>query len=121
MSDKIVMPRGLRKKWLAALRSGKYKQGQGCLYNPDDKSFCCLGVLNHIALKGNVEVVEHEPDDDYYLEKGDFLELPSREFCTTFNIDMPDHMQESLVTMNDDGRCSFVEIADYIEEHSRGR
>jgi hypothetical protein len=121
MSDEIVMPSGLRKKWLAALRSGEYKQGQGCLYRPDDKSFCCLGVLNHIALKGNVEVVANDFDSDDYLQKGDFLEVPSREFYTAFKIDMPGHKQNSLINMNDGSRCSFVEIADYIEEHSRGR
>jgi hypothetical protein len=32
-------------KWAKALRSGKYKQGFGKLYNKDTKRYCCLGVL----------------------------------------------------------------------------
>jgi hypothetical protein len=31
--------------WLAALRSGEYKQGRGTLCNAYDNSYCCLGVL----------------------------------------------------------------------------
>jgi hypothetical protein len=37
----------LKAKWLAALRSGKYQQGEGAL-NKDGK-FCCLGVLCDVA------------------------------------------------------------------------
>lgn len=33
-------------KWLKALRSGDYKQGNGHLKTADNK-FCCLGVLQH--------------------------------------------------------------------------
>lgn len=33
----------IKEQWVAALRSGKYKQGTGYL-NRDGK-FCCLGVL----------------------------------------------------------------------------
>ena len=33
-----------RKKWVAALRSGKYKQGKGQLYDNLDEKYCCLGV-----------------------------------------------------------------------------
>lgn len=37
----------IKEKWLAALKSGKYKQGKHalCRTNDDEKSFCCLGVL----------------------------------------------------------------------------
>ena len=50
------MDRTIRDKWVAALRSGKYKQGRGALrvaggsYNHEapesnEDRFCCLGVL----------------------------------------------------------------------------
>ena len=34
------------KKWVAALRSGEYRQGRGWLHlhTPEDDSYCCLGV-----------------------------------------------------------------------------
>ena len=38
----------LKAKWVAALRSGDYKQGQHYLKTPDD-TYCCLGVLCEIA------------------------------------------------------------------------
>ncbi len=33
----------IKKLWVDALRSGEFKQGEGCL--KDDDKFCCLGVL----------------------------------------------------------------------------
>lgn len=35
----------LKAQWLAALRSGKYEQGQGMLRQPIDGTFCATGVL----------------------------------------------------------------------------
>lgn len=34
----------VKKEWIAALRSGDYRQGRGQLRS-EDNSFCCLGVL----------------------------------------------------------------------------
>jgi len=52
------MNKRLRDRWIAALRSGKYKQGNGALKSndPDDPEsaqyyFCCLGVLREIDPK----------------------------------------------------------------------
>ena len=42
------MDKRIKKKWVDALRSGKYKQGQGRLKGVDD-TYCCLGVLCKIA------------------------------------------------------------------------
>ena len=41
------MNKELKEKWLTALRSGEYAQGNGALRKPGDAkdSFCCLGVL----------------------------------------------------------------------------
>jgi len=41
------MDRDLMKKWVKALRSGKYKQGKQVLQNAKGE-FCCLGVLADI-------------------------------------------------------------------------
>lgn len=45
---KVKLTKTEKKKWVAALRSGKYKQGQKALLK-DDK-FCCLGVACAIGL-----------------------------------------------------------------------
>jgi hypothetical protein len=50
-----IMPQESKDKWVAALRSGDYKQGVGCLYTKTDNAYCCLGVLQH-CLTGEVEV-----------------------------------------------------------------
>lgn len=40
------MNQRIKKLWIKALRSGKYKQGEGYLKSTDRiKRFCCLGVL----------------------------------------------------------------------------
>lgn len=55
-----TMDRTIRDKWVAALRSGNYKQGRGALrlsagsYNHEEPAsvedgFCCLGVLSDVV------------------------------------------------------------------------
>ena len=41
----------LKKAWVEALRSGKYKQGRLALYDKHNESYCCLGVLCKVAGK----------------------------------------------------------------------
>src|ERR1700680_3265817 len=41
----------ITKKWVKALRSGKYKQHRGDLVGPKGNSFCCLGVLTDLYCK----------------------------------------------------------------------
>lgn len=44
------MKKEVAMKWVAALRSGKFKQGHGVLHSGD--KFCCLGVLCDISGQG---------------------------------------------------------------------
>jgi len=53
------MDPGIRKKWVEALRSGKYEQNKHglCAVDPDGgdgMAHCCLGVLCELALEGGV-------------------------------------------------------------------
>lgn len=43
-------------KWIAALRSGEYKQGRAALKvnNEGNIGYCCLGVLCQIAVEENI-------------------------------------------------------------------
>ena len=41
------------KKWVAALRSGEYKQGTGRLHDAADNAYCCLGVACEVYNKEN--------------------------------------------------------------------
>lgn len=109
----MKMPIELKTKWVKALRSGKYKQGRGRLYDPDTKSFCCLGVLEHICLNGNVE--------KYHQDDAPFRTLPSLEFYKSFGMGDYDDVvtdERALAALNDgsSGRKpkGFRTIANYI-------
>jgi hypothetical protein len=46
------MKKEIAEKWVAALRSGEYEQGTGCMVQGfDSPKFCCLGVLADIYRK----------------------------------------------------------------------
>ena len=98
----------LKKKWVAALRSGQYQQGKG--YLKKDGRYCCLGVLCSVLGVEPVEPVYDEsrpcPGAGY-----DILEGPTGRL-----VDTP-----LFIWMNDgigeyQGRPrSFAQIANYIE------
>ena len=52
----------IKERWVAALRSGEYTQGQGSLRILD--SYCCLGVLADLAVKDS---------RGSWDERGDFI------------------------------------------------
>jgi hypothetical protein len=90
----------LKKQWIDALRSGKYKQAREMLIVDKEGDeiinapacegvgFCCLGVLGALI---NPERVQYP----------DMTELGGHAF----------------MTMNDAKRMSFDEIADYVEKN----
>ena len=95
----------LKAKWLAALRSGEYKQGMGFLFNAVEGCYCCLGVLNICAGKSAPEIDGLAiGDTDRLIYPGDGPEDSDG-----------DHVMK-LMRMNDSG-SSFVEIADWIEKN----
>lgn len=95
----------LKRKWVAALRSGKYKQGTNALH--EDRAYCCLGVLATVSgcrwRNGYPLISGHHVDD------GGELLSP-----TIFGLPAP--IQKKLARKNDKGE-PFDRIADYIEEH----
>lgn len=82
-----------KEKWVAALRSGMYKQGKEALYNKKGNSFCCLGVARDLGLG----------------RKRPKYQVLTKEFLTPKE-------QAILATMNDLGN-TFEQIADWIEEN----
>lgn len=110
----------LRDKWIAALRSDKYKQGNGYLNRKGD--FCCLGVLADITDQSWSEADscgrrEWIPGEGMSCGDG------NSNLTAVPKIMLPVKVQTSLYYMNDglgawrDGGLSFTEIADYIEAH----
>ncbi len=85
------------RKWVKALRSGKYDQDtSGELKN--EFGYCCLGVAKEIGLCNAKK------------SNGDAKHWVSTKF-------IPYPTQESLANMNDSGKWSFNRIATYIEKN----
>ena len=124
----------VRKQWVAALRSGKYKQGTHVLCHTDpetkEKSYCCLGVLCELyAEKHTLEKGEACPmtledrvlsptaygnDEDYQ-----FLPICVRVWAGLYNdnggVNMNFSLKLPLAWLNDHCKKTFNELADIIE------
>ena len=139
------MKEEFKKKWVKALKSGKFKQGKDSLYMLDTKTgehqFCCLGVLEHIVNPvpwkrvnfnddfWNVEdkIVFGVPTENdhntlpvewsYDEESGCSITMLSRETAEKVGLDDETGMelQKAVASMNDNEE-NFKEIAAYIEE-----
>jgi hypothetical protein len=99
----------VKQKWLEALRSGEYAQGQRYLRREGDK-FCCLGVLCDLV------------DPNGWVSPGptsrwahsiDFTSLLPLSIARSAGLEY-DTKLDDLMSMNDRGK-PFVEIADWIE------
>lgn len=110
--------------WVAALRSGEYKQGKGTLTRilpGDEKAHCCLGVACHTArakvnmLSYNCTVYQFPTEDEDYAIHGRFGGLTAEDLAAAFIGPEENRGQSKLYTMNDDEDASFTEIADFIE------
>lgn len=97
-----------KKKWIAALRSGEYKQGTGWMYKYG--KYCCLGVASELCgvpAKGKVIIL----DEGYTEEEISKIPQPLRGNSSDNNV------VKYLTSLNDVQRESFFEIADYIEKN----
>ena len=95
------MNKKIKKLWVKALRSGKYKQAKHQLYVRFDHGYCCLGVL--CAMQG-------ARVDRWSSENRRTTLVPER-----YAHGLTDGQTYRLASMNDEG-MSFAEIADYIEQ-----
>jgi hypothetical protein len=111
------------KKWVVALRSGKYKQGKEKLHKQTKSGdrYCCLGVLCEMAVRAKVlSPPERDCTDEIYYYEMDEGELPEvvkqwagiAGSCGEFE-------GGSLAEMNDEGR-KFTTIAKLIESKPEG-
>lgn len=112
METDYKMDPELKQKWVDALRSGKYKQGNGWLRDEKDR-YCCLGVLAdvmatewkliHGVYRASICMDETDLNDDI----------------------LPQEVREELIDMNDGQdratnpvpRRRFTTIARWIEEN----
>lgn len=100
----VKLSKSFKNKWVKALRSGKYKQGMGELYNPKIETYCCLGVAaiicgsgkQKLKAEGILNSTHNVPKELIGLRTGS---VPSK-----------------LAMYNDNGK-SFKWIASYIERY----
>lgn len=91
-------------RWIAALRSGEFKQGEGRLCSRGPRpSYCCLGVARKID--GVEGCYQGDWGSEYY---------PPKKALDKWGL--PYSSAAELARMNDGGK-SFAEIADYIEQN----
>lgn len=128
------MKKEVAKKWVKALRSGKYKQGKGYLKQLDSKNepkHCCLGVLcelydqqmkkNHKKTLHADHMVDSETGTEFISLNQHDGGLPKvvREWANMINplgeFIKNDRVQY-LADLNDDGK-KFSTIANIIEKN----
>ncbi len=103
-------------KWLAALRSGDYKQAKNILCEVNyykDLSYCCIGV------KMNLDGVPRLPSGLMFDLRNMPRTTSDGEHVFQWIVYMeqrgvPTEQTRILAEMNDSGK-TFLEIADYIE------
>lgn len=103
------MKADLKEKWVAALRSGNYKQGKNVLKR--NGAYCCLGVLCEVAgdakLDHDGNMVRSFNSMNIYGEVNPYLGLSGR-------------LQKVLASHNDGSenktQKNFKEIADLIDD-----
>jgi hypothetical protein len=111
------LPEEFKKKWVAALRSGEYKQGRDYLYDPFDDQYCCLGVAGAVC-GVDKEVMKkacYLRDKDYQDTTNDDPIAPES-YPKLITLGIKDNKAHVLASMNDEGK-SFSQIADYIEKN----
>lgn len=118
----MTMNPEVKAKWLQALRSGEYQQGQLNLRRKtkDAVQFCCLGVLCDVSQQGKWSHRSYRVGEESLCST-----LPpsirkwagiNTELTDKDNWPHDDSAEACLIQMNDNGK-SFVEIADWIERN----
>lgn len=110
------MDQKIAERWVAALRSGKYKQGFGRLRSKN--RFCCLGVLCNLHAQAHPEIASKELRAGIYLHSAYYLPKAVRDWAETHSDRGLLPGQPSLAKLNDVG-ISFDEIAKVISKHWR--
>lgn len=108
------MNKRVKKLWIKALRSGKYKQGRGHLKSNEEgvSYYCCLGVLCELALKDGV-LTDYEGNDSYPSPVvDDWADFEPKRDRLGPRRDSP-----RAVELNDVKKASFAQIADRIERY----
>lgn len=110
------MNKKIKKLWVSALRSGKYKQGKHrlCHGGPQGVKYCCLGVLCDLAVKNGKTLRRKAFEGNRTLNSCimTWAELESTDPELGYKGGFG-----SLSSLNDNEGLSFKEIAKIIDEN----
>jgi hypothetical protein len=103
-----------KKKWIEALRGGKYKQTTRYLRR-ENNTYCCLGVICDLVAPENWGNVENHRGVLNFTFQGEVCRdlLPialMRKLCIT-------HKEVDILAHLNDGGSLFDDIANHIEEN----
>lgn len=110
-----AMKASIKKRWLAALRGGKYRQGAAALRFGN--TFCCLGVLCDLHSQAAFVSWEYDEETGNYRYLGETIVLP-KEVCDWAGLAEQNPRLPVIVlsTHNDTRRLSFKRLARLIED-----
>ena len=112
------MNHDIKNEWVTALRSDKYRQIQGQLRdNLKGKhvGYCCLGVL--------CEITKQETDGEWDQYNSVCFKIGNKSEGYTPPRKVLNHAGlteahvETLIGMNDDAKCTFKQIANFIDNN----
>lgn len=123
----------VKAKWMAALLSGKYRQGrtrlrtevlvEPLLVEPEPEAeYCCLGVLCDLegvewfrdgAIYQRVEGAGYREEADG-IENGNFYATTELPKALRSALGITDNQERYLIALNDRHRFDFKQIAEYI-------
>lgn len=118
----------VKKKWVAALRSGEYKQGKDQLKTEryGECTYCCLGVLCDLfAKETNTSWDNKILSCDLFMPTTHIREWAGVSSNDDFSVKVDDpsiisvmaHGKIQLYVLNDKYNYSFAQIADLIEKY----
>lgn len=116
----VKFPKNIKKAWIKALRSGKYKQGQGTLFFRHTKNYCCLGVLARVCgiRTDSRLLIDNSDITNINLKNYRLSKEKLKKFKAVYNYFKSNLLVETdLIIMNDDENLHFNEIADYIDKN----
>ena len=112
------MKREIARKWVKALKSGDYVQGQGRLRSSTNE-FCCLGVLCNLHAQEFPELAATQKTKSRYFGSSGYLPDIVQEWAGIADRDVFFDCESvpPLVEMNDKLGYSFDKIANVISKN----
>lgn len=108
-----LMDPDVKRRWLEALRSGRYKHGSGYLRSADN-CFCAFGVLADVLRRGEGFILPYGSPAYFWVCQGGGDSSSIRPVGLPEFEEIPDDIVNEIMHRND-RYTSFDLVIDYIE------